>query len=232
MMKQEIFDEKVRIKRLNQYKDMRLSDPIYQRVQSILQCSYDDITTVYHRNFENVLTISDDRYSTFWQEYPQSSFDAIISCMHLHCINDIQQYLRHCSNLLQSNGVFLCSFLGNDTLSQLRKAFSIADYSVYGGLYPRIIPMIDAKTAAALLSSCGYQQVAASTEDVDVVYDDFHQMLRHIKTLGESNSMLQRKQSICGKMLFQEAEKALQGQYISTFSIVTISGFKPIAKPL
>ena len=70
-------------------------------------------------------------------------FDLIISNLCLHRVDEVVLYGSKIMNLLESNGLFICSYFGGKTLIELRDSLIRTDQERNLGSYQRIIPYID-----------------------------------------------------------------------------------------
>eukprot|EP00967_Tisochrysis_lutea_P042203 scaffold50791_cov26-Tisochrysis_lutea.AAC.4 len=72
----------------------------------------------------------------------KESVDLIISCMGLHWVNDLPGTIRMIRRALKPNGLFLCAFLGGETLAEMRSSF-VSGLSAWGGIgilsHPRFV---------------------------------------------------------------------------------------------
>jgi NADH dehydrogenase [ubiquinone] 1 alpha subcomplex assembly factor 5 len=80
-----------------------------------------------------------------------ASFDAVVSSMYMHWVNDLPRLLREVHRVLVPDGVFLGAMLGGDSLYELRCALQLAEQELRGGIAPRISPMVESKDLAGLL---------------------------------------------------------------------------------
>lgn len=72
----------------------------------------------------------------------RADFDAVISNLNIHWINDLEGVLSRICSLLVPDGLFLATAFGEDTLQELRVSLQLAELERTGGLSPRISPMI------------------------------------------------------------------------------------------
>ena len=80
-----------------------------------------------------------------------SSQDLIISAFHLHTANDPISKLVQMRVGLKTNGIFFGYAFGDQSLYELRRSFEHAEIKNFGGVSPRIHPMIDTPTYGSLL---------------------------------------------------------------------------------
>jgi hypothetical protein len=69
-----------------------------------------------------------------------NSYNAIISLLDLHSINDVPGYMAQVSVALQPDGLALFAFFAGETLRELREAWLAAEQQATGGASPRCGP--------------------------------------------------------------------------------------------
>ena len=95
-------------------------------------------------------------------------FDLVISNLSLHWLNDFPGTLSQVFRILKPDGLFLASFLGEQTLFELQQSFYQAEIEVEGGVSPRISPFIRLKDAGNLLVRAGFALPVADAEKIIV----------------------------------------------------------------
>ncbi len=98
--------------------------------------------------------------------FANAQFDLIISFMEMHHFNDIPGFLQQIKRCLIPDGLFLSNFQGQDTLWQLRYATHVIEEEIYGGISPRVAPMVKLSDAAALMQRAGFALPPQPTCDV------------------------------------------------------------------
>jgi SAM-dependent methyltransferase len=98
--------------------------------------------------------------------FKPKTFDAVLSNMYLHWINDLPSTLRQVRDVLKPDGVFLASMLGGDTLKELRYCLYLAEQERRGGFSPHTSPFAQASDIASLMQAA---QFALPTVDVDTI---------------------------------------------------------------
>eukprot|EP01052_Picozoa_sp_SAG31_P025547 SAG31_NODE_2245_length_6101_cov_1.381539_1_plen_225_part_00 len=77
--------------------------------------------------------LADEEQLLAQQELQESSFDAVLSSMALHWVNDLPGVLIQSRMLLKPDGVFLAAMLGGDTLKELRSVLASCEQKLHGG---------------------------------------------------------------------------------------------------
>lgn len=161
-------------------------------------------------------------------------FDLIISNSNLHFINDLPKFLLQINNILVNKGLFIASFFGEDNLSELARAILETENDIYNGLSPRMIPTIQLKTIAHLMSKIGFVNVVARIDKIAVDYQSALQLLKDLQMMGQGNIINKKSRRFFTKYFltklidkYQEHYSNQEGKIIATFEIITVTGFKP-----
>jgi NADH dehydrogenase [ubiquinone] 1 alpha subcomplex assembly factor 5 len=84
------------------------------------------------------------------------SFDAILTNMSLHWVNDLPGVFKQLNGILKPDGLFMGSLLGCSTLYELRCSFQLAEIERMGGIAPRVSPFAQPSDISGLLSSSNF----------------------------------------------------------------------------
>lgn len=60
-------------------------------------------------------------------EFDEDSFNLIVSCLHLHSVNNIEGFLGETLKSLEPDGCLIATTLGPENLEELRIAFVLAE---------------------------------------------------------------------------------------------------------
>ncbi|WP_185961335.1 methyltransferase domain-containing protein [Telmatospirillum sp. J64-1] len=166
--------------------------------------------------------------------FADGSFDLVISNLSLHWVNDLPGTLAQIRRILKPDGLFLASFLGGDTLIELRRAFMDAELAEEGGAGQRVAPFADTRDAGALLQRAGLALPVVDSETITVTYADPMKLMADLRGMGETNAAAgQRKaftrRSTLLRMManYQQAEAGPDGRLPATFQIITMTGWAP-----
>ena len=161
-------------------------------------------------------------------------FDLIISNSNLHFINDLPKFLLQINNILVNKGLFIASFFGEDNLSELARVILETESDIYNGLSPRMIPTIQLKTIAHLMSKIGFVNVVARIDKIAVDYQSALQLLKDLQMMGQGNIINKKSRRFFIKYFltklidkYQKHYSNQEGKIIATFEIITVTGFKP-----
>lgn len=86
----------------------------------------------------------------------------------MHWINNVPQYLKEINRILKPDKIFIGSMFGENTLKELRNAFTLAEQEREGGIRPHISPFAGVSDVGNLLGSSGFnlttgKQISYST---------------------------------------------------------------------
>lgn len=161
-------------------------------------------------------------------------FDAVLSNLALHWVNDLPGALLQIRNSLKPDGLFLASLFGAGTLSELRACLMEAELEELGGASPRVSPFADLRDAAGLLQRAGFTLPVADVDTVTVTYGDFFALLRDLRGMGETNALLERLKHPTRRALFARAAALYQdrfadrdGRLRATFQVLFLTGWAP-----
>ena len=162
--------------------------------------------------------------------YAEKSFDLVIANLVLHCVNDLPGALMQLRKTLKKDGVFFATIFGVDTLKELRQVFLELENEIKGGGAPRVYPFSDVKTIGSLMQRAGFSEPVADCDNIKVEHDNVYELMRDLKGMGESNSLIKG-----GKTLNRDVLRLLDAKYkekcpdndggiISTFNVINITG--------
>jgi SAM-dependent methyltransferase len=161
-------------------------------------------------------------------------FDAILSNLTLHWVNDLPGALVQIRHGLKPDGLFLASLFGSGTLDELRTCLMEAELAELGGASPRVSPFADLRDAAGLLQRAGFALPVADADTVTVTYGDFFALLRDLRGMGETNVLIDRLKQPTRRAIFARAAALYQerfadreGRLRATFEVVFLTGWAP-----
>lgn len=170
------------------------------------------------------------------------SVDLVISLYALQEANDLPGMLIQIRRSLRPDGLFLGCLAGAGTLGELREALLTAETELYGGASPRVFPFADVRDMGGLLQRAGFALPVTDSESVTVRYDSMFALIRDLRAMGATNSLLARSRKPANKALFLRAAEIYaerfsdpDGRVRATFSTIWLSGWAPHAsqqKPL
>ena len=166
--------------------------------------------------------------------FKEHCFDAILSNLALHWVNDLPGALAQIRSSLKPDGLFLASLFGTGTLHELRTALMEAELAETGGASPRVSPFADLRDAAGLLQRAGFALPVADADTVTVTYGDFFALLRDLRGMGETNILIDRLKQPTRRTVFARAAAIYQerfagadGRLPATFQVLFLTGWAP-----
>ena len=165
--------------------------------------------------------------------FADASFDLITSNLSLHWVNDLPGVLVQIKQALRPDGLFLATFLGGQTLFELRSCLLEAELAISGGVSPRLSPNIDMPTASALLQRAGFNLPVTDHEIFTFAYSDIFALMRDLRGMGETNLHMQRSRKTTRRAMFDLANRLYQerfalpgGRIAATFEVIFIHGWR------
>ena len=163
-----------------------------------------------------------------------ASFDAVLSAMFLHWMNDLPGMLSQIRLALRPDGLLLANLLGGRSLTELRGCLAEAETEICGGISPRCMPMADIRDLGSLLQRAGFALPVADAELVTVTYPDMFRLMADIRAMGGQNCLIGRTSHFTPRAVFMRAatlykEKFTEpgGQIKVTVELVTLTGWAP-----
>ena len=160
-----------------------------------------------------------------------NAYNAIISLLDLHSVNDVPGYMAQVANALQPDGLAMFAFFAGESLRELREAWLVAEQQITGGASPRVAPMIDLREAGGLLQRACLALPVADVDRVTLRYSDAMSLMREIKALGFANCLEGRSRTMTTpRLLFQAATTYgadKDGRIRATIEIAWATAWKP-----
>ncbi|WP_421856927.1 class I SAM-dependent methyltransferase [Oricola sp.] len=170
------------------------------------------------------------------------SRDLVIDLLTLHEINDLPGVLALMRRSLRPDGLFMACVPGGDTLHELRASLLAAEAELSGAAHARVLPFIDVQDAGGLLQRAGYALPVVDRESLTARYDTMFHLMRDLRAMGATNTLVSRRKAFTGRELFVRAAQIYardhadaDGRIRATFTFIWMSGWVPHAsqqKPL
>jgi SAM-dependent methyltransferase len=168
--------------------------------------------------------------------FEPESLDLAVSLYHLHEVNDVPGMLVQIRRALRPDGLFLGCMAGAGTLAELREALLTAETELAGGASPRVSPLVDVRDAGALLQRARFALPVADHETVTVRYDSMFSLMRDLRAMGATSSLIARSRKPASRALLMRAAEIYaerfsdpDGRVRATFSTIWLSGWAPHA---
>ncbi len=166
--------------------------------------------------------------------FAEKSFDACISNLTLHSVNDLPGALSQIYHSLKPDGLFLASVFGSSTLAELRSCLRQAENEIYGYTKPHIIPFADIKQLGALTQRAGFAMPVADSDMITVTYKSIFDLFRDLRGMGESNIHTDRNRFFSSRALFENTARLYKEKYSekggrlsATFEVIYLAGWRP-----
>ncbi|KAJ5978814.1 hypothetical protein N7501_002156 [Penicillium viridicatum] len=124
--------------------------------------------------------------------YAPNSFDAVLSSLSIHWINDLPALLEQVNTILKPDAPFIAAMFGGDTLYELRGSLQLADMERRGGVSPHVSPLADVKDIGSLLGRTGFKMLTVDVEDIVVEFPDTFALMQDLQAMGEGNAIMNR----------------------------------------
>ncbi len=145
--------------------------------------------------------------------FKQHSIDLAISSGPLMATNDIPGVLKQWYAALKPGGVFMASFFGEDTLTELKHCFLNVEEALSLPHCLRFFPTIATKDAGMLLQRAGFHLPTADRTRHTFQVECLAELLKVLKALG--GNILHSRSSAA---LTKEFLKAVEAEYIKRYS--------------
>lgn len=200
-----------------------------------------------NRTFTSVAIVTG--FPDFWAErYPEATIvadddtldlkpeahDLILHAMCLHWANDPVGQLVQSRHALKPDGLLLCTFLGGQTLHELRASLAEAESAVAGGLSPRIAPMGEIRDLGGLLQRAGLALPVADSASLTASYANAFHLMHDLRKMGENNAISQRIRHMTRRIVLTEAAAIYAKNFgnadnrvDATFEFITLTGWAP-----
>ncbi len=144
-------------------------------------------------------------------EFLENSFDLIVYSLGLHSINDVQHFLFNIKQFLKPNGIFIGNFVGGNSLKNLRKY--LIELEITSGFKhsPHISPFIHFNHVPILLTQASFNEVIVDYENIELKFDNPLELMKEIKNIGESNSLIHSHNYAISKKMYSLLENHKNG---------------------
>eukprot|EP00158_Paraphelidium_tribonemae_P003455 Partr_v1_DN26133_c1_g1_i7_m10789 putative NADH dehydrogenase (ubiquinone) complex I, assembly factor 5 len=95
--------------------------------------------------------------------FTDNSFDAVLSSLSLHWVNDLPGALVQVNEVLKPDAPFIAAMFGGDTLFELRCSLQLAESERRGGISPHISPFTQPADVSSLLSRADFNLTTSTS---------------------------------------------------------------------
>lgn len=174
--------------------------------------------------------------------FEANTFDAVLSSMSLHWVNDLPSVLAQVNNILKPDCPFMGVMMGGDSLYELRTSLQLAEQDRRGGVATHISPLADVRDIGGLLQKAGFNLLTVDVDDIIVDFPDCFSLIKDLQAMGESNAVLSREKGaiqrdvlLAAEGIYRELHGNEDGTLPATFRLIYMIGWKQSAtqaKPL
>jgi len=163
--------------------------------------------------------------------FESNTFDMAFSNLSLHFINNIQLALINYNKLLKKDSVFAGTILGDYSFFELRESFNYADEKLYGGIFSRIMPMINSQSIINLMNAHGFHNTVVHVETLNIQYNNIIDALRDLRQIGFNNFLINSTKPISSNFLkiaedYYYKNYAIDNKLNLTLDIIVFSSLK------
>jgi NADH dehydrogenase [ubiquinone] 1 alpha subcomplex assembly factor 5 len=165
--------------------------------------------------------------------YAADTFDAVLSSLSLHWINDLPSVLAQINHILKPDAPFLGVMLGGDSLYELRTSLQLAEQDRRGGIAPHTSPLADVRDVGGLLQRAGFQLLTVDVDDIIIDFPDAFALMLDLQAMGESNAVVGREPAgirrdvlAATNAIYKELHGNGDGTVPATFRLIYMIGWK------
>jgi NADH dehydrogenase [ubiquinone] 1 alpha subcomplex assembly factor 5 len=174
--------------------------------------------------------------------YEANTFDAVLSSLSMHWINDLPSVLAQINHILKPDSPFIGVMMGGDSLFELRTSLQLAELDRRGGVSTHTSPLADVKDIGGLLQGAGFNLLTVDVDDIVVDFPDTFALMKDLQAMGESNAVMSREKGaihkdvlLAAEPIYRELHGNEDGTLPATFRLIYMIGWKRSptqAKPL
>ncbi|KAF2744798.1 S-adenosyl-L-methionine-dependent methyltransferase [Sporormia fimetaria CBS 119925] len=165
--------------------------------------------------------------------YEPDTFDAVLSSLSMHWINDLPTVLSQINKVLKPDSPFIGVMLGGDTLYELRTSLQLAEQDRRGGVSTHTSPLADVRDVGGLLQRAGFNLLTVDVDDIIVDYPDIFSLMKDLQSMGESNAVMamekgpiQKDVLLAAEYIYKELHGNDDGSLPATFRLIYMIGWK------
>ena len=133
--------------------------------------------------------------------FKPSSFNLIISSFTLHWCEEVEKIFYDVKKYLRSDGIFMFTTVGPNTLKELQKAYKHIDVEQH------VNSFTDMHLYGDSLLKCGFDDPVMDSEDIIIEYSTFKEVLNSLKKTG-ANTVIGQEPGYLSKKLYMSLSEA------------------------
>ena len=165
--------------------------------------------------------------------YSANSFDAVLSSMSLHWINDLPSVLAQVNHILKPDSPFLAAMLGGDSLYELRTSLQLASMERRGGVSLHVSPLADVRDIGSVLQRAGFKMLTVDVDDIIIDFPSMFALMTDLQAMGEGNAVVEREKGpiardvlLAAEAVYRELHGNSDGTLPATFRIIYMIAWK------
>lgn len=166
--------------------------------------------------------------------FREHSFDLICSAGPLMFTNDIPGVLKQWYQALKHGGVFMASFVGENSLMELKNSFFKVEESNGFPHYLHFFPTVATRDAGMLMQRAGFSLPTADRSSYVFKVNTLLELLNILKIMGGKDVLVNASNLRMTKKVLKEVEEeyfkqySQNGQLIVSVDIVCMTGLRGI----
>ncbi|KAL4455704.1 hypothetical protein ABPG74_003114 [Tetrahymena malaccensis] len=169
--------------------------------------------------------------------FKSESLDMVVSNMNMHYVNDLSVGFSRILDSLKPDGTHIGAILGEETLQELRIAFTLAESERCGGVSQHVSPFVTITELGNLITRLSYNLPTVFSEKRMLYFDSSVDLMQFLQDCGDNSCLLEKrkgvlKDTVLGSIaiydsLFKELnDPEYQNKIFSTFEIISYAGWK------
>jgi len=168
-----------------------------------------------------------------WPMKPES-LDLVVSSLSLHWTNDVSVALVRILDSLVPDGALIGTIFGEETVQELRIAFTLAENERSGGVSQHASPMFSNVDWGNMFTRCQYNLPTIYSDKIQLNFNNPFELMQFIQEIGENNSLLENRKEVIRDVVFAAAaiyqnlfkHPKNENQVFSTFEFISFLGWK------
>lgn len=159
--------------------------------------------------------------------FAPESLDLFVSLLMLHTVNDVVGALAQARMALKPDGLFIAAVFGEETLSNLRKAFYRAETEITGGVSARLAPFAGVQDFGQALFRAGFALPVVDIDKARVRYKEPIKLLQDLRGMGETRVLKTPATPLRRDVLMRALTHFAEAGGEEQFHIVYLTGWAP-----